>query len=500
MDAEAVEQLASITGLDDAQATVLLEAAGGDLSVAVQLHFEQEDNSTRQAQIAADAAMAAEADAAMAHGGGRADASDDDDDDGGGGAAAALRARQPPAPVGTFRGRLHWALAMLSSIPGASLIRVLAVGLMRLLARTGIPSFLGSLLGLVAPGPRPPTGALAVRRFESGFEEAHGPVHPVFYRGSLQQALGHSRREAKFLLVYLHAADHPNCETFAAAVLASQPFSAFVDENFVLWVADVAASDGLQARRATRVQELPAMIMLAHGDIAAPHAGGGPAQQLMTIQGERLLDAERLVAHLRQTLTGFNHMLAAARAEAHERQMDQMLRAQQQEEYASALAEDQAREAAEAAAQEAEEREERERADARRRRRGGWRRRRRRRRRGATRARKGGGAAAGAGRRRRRVARRREARRRPAARPPLREGVPARARRRVGGGRGAEHRRIRPRLELPAADVWRRAPRREPRGARPPPAGDALRPRDRRRRRRVKGTATRPCDATLEVE
>ena len=202
---------------------------------------------------------------------------------------------------------------MLSSIPGASLIRVLAVGLMRLLARTGIPSFLGSLLGLVAPGPRPPTGALAVRRFESGFEEAHGPVHPVFYRGSLQQALGHSRREAKFLLVYLHAADHPNCETFAAAVLASQPFSAFVDENFVLWVADVAAPDGLHARRATRVQELPAVIMLAHGDIAAPHAGGGPAQQLMTIQGERLLDAERLVAHLRQTLTGFNHMLAAAR-------------------------------------------------------------------------------------------------------------------------------------------------------------------------------------------
>ena len=119
-----------------------------------------------------------------------------------------------------------------------------------------------------------PTGALAVRRFESGFEEAHGPVHPVFYRGSLQQALGHSRREAKFLLVYLHAADHPNCETFAAAVLASQPFSAFVDENFVLWVADVAATDGLQARRATRVQELPAVIMLAHGDIAAPHAGG----------------------------------------------------------------------------------------------------------------------------------------------------------------------------------------------------------------------------------
>ena len=98
MDAEAVEQLASITGLDDAQATVLLEAAGGDLSVAVQLHFEQEDNSTRQAQIAADAAMAAEADAAMAHGGGRADASDDDDDDGGGAAAAAAAARSRRRP------------------------------------------------------------------------------------------------------------------------------------------------------------------------------------------------------------------------------------------------------------------------------------------------------------------------------------------------------------------------------------------------------------------
>ena len=201
----------------------------------------------------------------MAHGGGSMDASDDDDDDGGvAGAAAAssrrcLSARSAAGCTGPRDAELDL------QVP---LIRVLAVGLMWLLARTGISS-LGSLLGLVA-GPAPADGAL-VRRFESGFEEAHGPVHPVFYRGSLQQALGHSRREAKFLLVYLHAADHPNCETFAAAVLASQPFSAFVDENFVLWVADVAAPEGSHARRATRVQELPAMT-LAHGDIEAPHA------------------------------------------------------------------------------------------------------------------------------------------------------------------------------------------------------------------------------------
>ena len=44
------------------------------------------------------------------------------------GAAAAARRPAAAGAIGTFRGRLHRALAMLSSIPGASLIRVLAVG------------------------------------------------------------------------------------------------------------------------------------------------------------------------------------------------------------------------------------------------------------------------------------------------------------------------------------------------------------------------------------
>ena len=102
---EGVEELSAITGLDAGQAFVLLEAAGGDLAVAVQLHFDNEEGMNRPGNSAADeaAARAAQMDEDAAnyggHYGGSSDEDDgddhadfpepvpDDDDDGGGGDA-----------------------------------------------------------------------------------------------------------------------------------------------------------------------------------------------------------------------------------------------------------------------------------------------------------------------------------------------------------------------------------------------------------------------------
>ena len=47
-----------------------------------------------------------------------------------------------------------------------------------------------------------------VRVFREGFESKYGTTHPTFHAGSYSQVLDEAKKELKFLLVYLHCADH----------------------------------------------------------------------------------------------------------------------------------------------------------------------------------------------------------------------------------------------------------------------------------------------------
>ena len=47
-----------------------------------------------------------------------------------------------------------------------------------------------------------------VRIFREGFESKYGTTHPTFHPGSYSQVLDEAKKELKFLLVYLHCADH----------------------------------------------------------------------------------------------------------------------------------------------------------------------------------------------------------------------------------------------------------------------------------------------------
>lgn len=243
----------------------------------------------------------------------------------------------------------------------------------RLLYRTGLISLVGYILwaplALLGFG-----GAVGGRRgpppppFDEWFEQNHGNVHPRFFRGSCQQALSRSKTDAKFLLAYLHDSYEAGCAAFCDRVLSSALFQAFVDENFVFWVGDLATPEGAAVRRALRIQAAPALVMLAHGDMGGGQlrqGGGGGlhgepvVQALGTVQGARLLEEERLIGSLQAQLQAFEPLLVAARAEQHERMMDRVMRDEQELEYQRSLAADQekdrlAREAEEAAQREEE--------------------------------------------------------------------------------------------------------------------------------------------------
>ena len=220
MDAgETLATLQSITGLEEEAAANLLDAAGGELDVAVGLHFNFEDGSN--ARPRGGAGLAGPAARPGDYGGDEDDWEGDEDDemeddeydeddDEGEADGPPPAYNEPPLERGALaRSRIGWALGLLSSLPGFSLLRAVAVRIGGLLLRTGIPSFFGSLLlaplaalGLVSSA-APPTGALAIQRFESGFEERFGTTHPAFFRGTCAQALQDARRNLRFLLVYL---------------------------------------------------------------------------------------------------------------------------------------------------------------------------------------------------------------------------------------------------------------------------------------------------------
>ena len=120
--------------------------------------------------------------------------------------------------------------------------------------------------------------------------------------------------------------------------MSSAYFSAWVDENMTFWVGDVATLEGRRMRQALRVAHLPALVVLAHGDMA-PHqgagGGGGGAsitQALGSIQGADVLDDDRVVTQLNAILSQFEPLLVAARAERHQLDFDRQMREEQQEE------------------------------------------------------------------------------------------------------------------------------------------------------------------------
>ena len=157
---EQLEHLQSITGLESEAAANLLDAAGGELDIAVALHFNYEEGPRAGAAQADTGGMGPDSD------------SDDDSEEGDIVGAPNEQPLQRAAPP----GRIGWVLQLLSSLPGYG-IAVRILGLL-----TGTLSFVASIiltpltfLGLMPPTGTGPTGAEAIQRFESSFEPEPEP-------------------------------------------------------------------------------------------------------------------------------------------------------------------------------------------------------------------------------------------------------------------------------------------------------------------------------------
>lgn len=220
-----------------------------------------------------------------------------------------------------------------------------------------ISSLLLLIYRIVYPGPRRLTDPLEdVLQFIREYEAEYGTQHPSFFQGSYSQALSHAKTELKFLLVYLHCADHQDTPFFCRSILSDPSLLDYINTSMVFWGCSVTSPEGYRVSQAMRENSYPflALVVLRDGR--------------MTVVGrlEELIPAPDLTARLQGLVRENEAHLVVARAERQERELTAALRLQQDEDYQMSLRADQEKERrkqaerAEAQRKEQEEREKQE--------------------------------------------------------------------------------------------------------------------------------------------
>jgi len=242
-----------------------------------------------------------------------------------------LAARAPPAPARRGgevwqrpRDAMGWLLYILS-LPA----RVFSGGL------GAVWAFVTSLFGL-PPRPtsqvRDPVGDVA--NFLEEYERSYGANHPPFHRGSYAQALEVAKRELRFLLVYLHSEDHQDTDQFCTEVMANQEVVDYLSQSMLVWACSVRRPEGYRVSQALRESTYPCLAMIVL------------RQNRMVVVGrqEGFIQAEPMLAWLRQTVTDYEAFIVAARAERDERNLDREIRNEQEQAFQETLRRDQERE------------------------------------------------------------------------------------------------------------------------------------------------------------
>ena len=177
------------------------------------------------------------------------------------------------------------------------------------------------------------------RRFAT--EDRPGPAfEPTSYRSALQKA----RREFRFLVAYLHAAEHPASNSFCRNVLCDPAVAGALGDSFVVWGGDMRETEAFGVAQRLRVCSFPALVVLSQT---------GSSQTVMVCSVEGPIDAEDLVALLAEVLDEQGSALVAARAEEDSWRADRNIREEQDAAYEASLRADQEREARRLAEEEA---------------------------------------------------------------------------------------------------------------------------------------------------
>jgi FAS-associated factor 2 len=208
------------------------------------------------------------------------------------------------------------------------------------------PAQSGVVLGLVnalsdfifnlggAPTAEERDPALAASAFVRNFEGQYGPTHPAFVEGSYTEAVRRARNEFKFLILYLHSGLHTNTPAFCRTTLTSEALVEYVNDNFLIWGGDLAYSEPFRVSFMVGATTFPFLCVLSNAD--------GNVELLERIEGP--IGPEELMGRLTNVLENQGPRLIAARSANEQREMDRLIREEQDLAYQESLLADQEKE------------------------------------------------------------------------------------------------------------------------------------------------------------
>lgn len=193
----------------------------------------------------------------------------------------------------------------------------------------------------------------ATEHFCQEFASRYGETHPVFYIGSLDDALREAlhckARDRKLLAIYLHHDQSIFANVFCSQVLCAESLASFLSANFITWAWDLthafnrekllslcAGHLGSVAANTVRVfkpDQLPLLLIISRSR--------GIAEVVQVLHGNSTLDD--LMMHLMHTVEMFRQQLHADIAEEEERDARERMLQEQDDAYKKSLEIDRAK-------------------------------------------------------------------------------------------------------------------------------------------------------------
>jgi FAS-associated factor 2 len=174
------------------------------------------------------------------------------------------------------------------------------------------------------------------QKFIADIETDYGSGHPQFFLGSYDDVIKHTKKEFKFLLLYIHSKNHELTDSFCRNVLCHSAFSSFCNENLILWGCDVNRSEGFKVSQITKCCGFPCLAFLCCNNSV------GGITMVEKIEGS--VDVNEVLERLTLMMAQYGDVLSEAKAASANREEERRLREQQDEEYNRVLREEQERE------------------------------------------------------------------------------------------------------------------------------------------------------------
>lgn len=186
-------------------------------------------------------------------------------------------------------------------------------------------------LSIIRPDPRIRDPVYEINQYIEVFESSYGTRHPVFYRGAYSASLAEAKKDLKFLLVYLHSPSHQDTPDFCKNILIHPEVVSYITRNNLLfWSSSIESAEGHRASLALREHSYPflALIVLKDNRMVVVRRWEGL---------RAIMSVEALLGQLQQGIEDNEAALHAARAEREERNMNQIIRQQQDQDYQESL-------------------------------------------------------------------------------------------------------------------------------------------------------------------